>query len=149
MLLSFLPLEGFGYVLRFLETEDRCSSVVRPVFAFVERAGQHKLSGRRSLEFYRCFAVIESKESGRLALLAGNTEVPTDVDLGPMRNPQKFALFLTRVTDVFAPARDLRTSDGSRRARACIIAMDEATRVAIQINPIAPIKPASLSATHR
>jgi hypothetical protein len=69
---------------RLLEPENNRTGVVRPVFAFVDGAGQDEHRGRRGLCALPALAVIDSKWNRRLALPAMYGEVPSLGRPGPL-----------------------------------------------------------------
>jgi hypothetical protein len=88
---TFIVSSGFLWLTRHLsKTRDGRRRVIRLVFAFLHRAGQHQFSRRHRLPFFRSFALVKSEQNRRVALLAANAQIPSRVGFGPSRNIQRF-----------------------------------------------------------
>ena len=75
-----------GAVRLFLKTRDGRGTVIRLMFAFLPRAGEHKLSGRYRLAFPCPFRAVEGEENRHFALPAADAEIPAQIGLGPLKN---------------------------------------------------------------
>src|SRR5262252_11072932 len=58
-----------------LKARDDRGGVVRPISACLQRARQHKSSGRRGLNFPNPAATIDSEQNGEAASLAANAQI--------------------------------------------------------------------------
>jgi hypothetical protein len=81
-----------GLALLLLKARNGRAGVLRLMPAFVQRASQHKFSGRKRLAFSRSFAAVEGEQNGQAALFAANAEIPSHVGLGPSRYVQRISL---------------------------------------------------------
>jgi hypothetical protein len=87
------PLPGFiGLARLLLKARDGGIRVIRLMPAIVQRAGQHKFSGRERLAFSHSFAAVEGEQNRQVALPATNTEIPSRISPGPSRNLQRISL---------------------------------------------------------
>src|SRR5215475_13470584 len=59
-----------------LKTRDGCRGVVRPISAGLQRARQHKSSGRRSPSFSSSTAAVDGEQNGKVAPPATNAQIP-------------------------------------------------------------------------
>jgi hypothetical protein len=66
-----------------LKARDDGRGVVRPIPACLERARQHKSSGRRGLSFSNSAATVDREQNGEVAPSTANAEIPLLVGLGP------------------------------------------------------------------
>jgi hypothetical protein len=90
---TFIVPPGFiGLARLLLKARDRRAGVIRLMPAIVQRAGQHKFSGRYKLVFSRPFGAVEGEQNGHAALMTGNAEIPSQISFGPSRNIQRISL---------------------------------------------------------
>src|SRR5215467_4361039 len=81
---AFTVCPGFIWFNRLLlKTCDGRRGVVRPMSAGLQRARQHKFSGRRGASFYSPPAAVNGEQNGEVATPAANAQVPLLVSLGP------------------------------------------------------------------
>ena len=75
---GFIRLNGL-----LLKARDDGRGVVRPIPACLQRARQHKSSGRRGLSFSNSAATVDREQNGEVAPSTANAEIPLLVGLGP------------------------------------------------------------------
>src|SRR5215467_6970603 len=81
---GFSVCPGFIWFNRLLlEARDGRGGVVRPMPACLQRARQHKSSGRRGLSFSTSPAAVDGEQNGKAAPSASNAQIPLLVGFGP------------------------------------------------------------------
>src|SRR5262249_8167629 len=66
-----------------LKARDGRRGVVRSISAGLERARQHKSSGRRGASFSSSPAAVDGEQNGKAAPSTANAQIPLLVGLGP------------------------------------------------------------------
>jgi hypothetical protein len=81
---AFAVCPGFIWFNRLLlKAGDGRRGVVRPISAGLQRARQHKSSGRRGPNFFSSPAAVDGEQNGKAATSAANAQIPLLVGLGP------------------------------------------------------------------
>jgi len=90
---AFTVWPGFIWFNGFLlKARDGRGGIVRSVPACLQRARQHKSSGRRGFGFSNSAAPIDGEQNGKTAASASNAQIPLLVRLGPWRNVHRTTL---------------------------------------------------------